>query len=252
MTVSYQVNGGGSGYSAPVFNYVQGGINEHLTLTNTPTMVNVDAGSAWSVTNPLLGSTSNERWWVPTASGIASIPQTISFSYQNQYDLVINSNPSSAGTLTPPTGWQNASAVVSIQATANSNYAFLSWTGVGAGSFTGTSNPVTATMNGPITETANFQQTGGQLSVNLVSPKNGTSLTGSHVTLKVSVANSIQGATVTVTLDGKQVCTGSTGSNGAFSCSATVTKTGGTHSWFATASKTGFTPGTSPTWTLKY
>ena len=33
---------------------------------------------------------------------------------------------------------------------------FFSWTGVGAGSYSGTSNPFMITMNGPITETGNF------------------------------------------------------------------------------------------------
>src|SRR5436190_626874 len=35
---------------------------------------------------------------------------------------------------------------------------FTGWTGSGTGSFTGTTNPVSITMNGPITETAAFTQ----------------------------------------------------------------------------------------------
>jgi hypothetical protein len=35
---------------------------------------------------------------------------------------------------------------------------FNSWSGIGFGSFSGTSNPTTVTMNGPITQTAAFAQ----------------------------------------------------------------------------------------------
>ena len=140
---------------------------------------------------------------------------------------------------------------VNIQATPSANFVFLSWTGSGNGSYSGANNPSTVTMNGAITETANFKQTGGQLSVSLVSPTNGTTVT-SPVTLKVKVAGFVQGASITIVLDGGQVCSGSTDSTGAFSCKASVTKTGLSHSWYATASKTGFTSGTSPTWTFTY
>jgi len=90
------------------------------------------------------------------------------------------------------------------------------------------------------------------LSVSLVSPKNGTILTSSPVTLNVTVAGSIQKAIVTIFLDGNKICSGPTNAVGSLSCKHTVTKTGKMHSWYATATKTGFTPGTSPTWTFKY
>ena len=43
-----------------------------------------------------------------------------------------------------------------MQAAPNGNYVFSGWLGTGAGSFTGSSNPATVTMNGPITQTASF------------------------------------------------------------------------------------------------
>jgi len=250
MTVSYSVVDGGNP-SPPVFNYVRRGVGENVTLTGTPTGISVDKGSLWSVTtNPLQDSTSSERWWTsqPT-KGTASGSRTIVFHYNNQLMLTMKASPTSGGSVTPHSGWENSSASVNIQATPSSNYAFLSWIGVGTGSYTGTNNPVTLTMNGPITETANFQR---PLSVSLVSPKNGTILTSSPVTLNVTVADSIQGATVTIFLDGNKVCSGSTNSSGSFACKHTVTKTGGTHSWYAMAAKTGFTSGTSPTWTFTF
>ena len=250
MTVSYSVNGG-SNPTAPIFSYVQLGARKKLSLTGTPTPVNVDQSSSWSVTNPLQGSTGSERWWtIQPVSGKASA-ETINFAYQQQYHLTMNVNPSGGGTVNPLSGWENSSLLVNIQATANVDYAFLSWTGSGTGSFSGSNNPSTVAINGPITETANFQQTSGQLSITLVSPKNGATVTSSPVTFNVKVAGFVSGATVTVYVDGSQACTGST-SAGSFSCKAPVAKTGGSHSWYATVSKAGFTPGTSPTWTFTY
>jgi len=147
--------------------------------------------------------------------------------------------------------WQNAGSSVNIQATPKSNYIFLSWAGSGTGSYAGTNNPASVTMIDPINETANFQKTSGQLSVSLVTPINGRIVPYSPVTLNVTVAGFVQGATVTVFLDGSQVCSGSSNSNGSFSCKYS-TKTGPTHTWYATAAKTGFTSGTSPTWTFTY
>ncbi|MGQ0723096.1 MAG: InlB B-repeat-containing protein [Candidatus Eiseniibacteriota bacterium] len=60
------------------------------------------------------------------------------------------------GTVTPATGLQATGAMVTIQAIPDPGYAFVNWTGVGGGSYSGTSNPATVTMNGPITQTATF------------------------------------------------------------------------------------------------
>ena len=253
QTLSYSVAGGGSP-TAPSFKASQFGGSNPRKLMTTPTGYWFDAGSAWSVTpNPLGGSTGSERWWtVQAVKGTISSAQTINFQYQQQYKLTMNVNPSGAGTVSPGTGWENSGLAVNIQATANVNYAFLSWTGSGTGSYSGTSNPGSVTMNGPVTETVNFQQTGGQLSVSLVSPKNGGTVTSSPVTFSGKVAGFVSGATVTVYVDGSQACSGSTNASGAFSCKAPVTKTGSTHTWYAVATMTGFTSGTSPTWTFTY
>ncbi len=143
---------------------------------------------------------------------------------------------------------------VNIQATPTSNHIFLSWTGTGTGSYTGTNNPATVTMNGQITETANFQQTASQLSVTLVSPKNGRLLVHLQflrVTVAGNVSGFVQGATVTVFLDGNQICSGYTNPEGS-SSRYPAPNTRGTHSSYAAAAKNGFTSGTSPTWTLTY
>jgi hypothetical protein len=165
MTVSYGVVGGGSGYSAPVFHYVLNGVSKALTLTTTPTAVSADWGSPWSVTpTPLIGSTPSQRWFATQPLTGIAFPTTIQFFFQRQYYLtMLVTGPGSAGPSTgwpgsvaPGSGWQNAGQTLTIKATPTSGHKFISWTGVGTGSYSGTSNPATITMNSAITETASF------------------------------------------------------------------------------------------------
>ena len=66
------------------------------------------------------------------------------------------------GTVSPASGWKNSGTVVSISATPINNtsvsYNFTGWTGTGTGSYSGTNNPASITMSGPITEAAAFTQ----------------------------------------------------------------------------------------------
>lgn len=68
-------------------------------------------------------------------------------------------NPGTGGTVSPPSGWYNSGSGVSISASTDNGYTFASWSGTGNGSYSGTSNNATVTMNGPISETANFTST---------------------------------------------------------------------------------------------
>jgi hypothetical protein len=156
MTVSYSVVGGGTP-TAPVFKYVQAGVSKSLTLKTTATAVSVDSGSTWSVTpNPLTGSTTTQRWYsTQTLTGTASTT-TIVFSFQHQYYLTMKVSSSTEGSVTPSSGWNNAGVTVTIKATAKAGYTFVSWAGIGAGSYTGTSASHTITMSAAITETATF------------------------------------------------------------------------------------------------
>jgi hypothetical protein len=154
MAVSYAVAGGGSP-SRPTFNYRFKGAQKSLTLTKSPQAVTVDAGTIWSVSpNPLGGSSSSQRWYSShTLMGTAS-STTIVFSFQHQYYLTMKTT--GPGTVTPSCGWYNSGAKVRMTATSNATYKFESWTGTGSGSYTGTKNPATVTMNSAITETATF------------------------------------------------------------------------------------------------
>ena len=69
------------------------------------------------------------------------------------------------GTVSPISAWKNSGATVSISATSASGYSFSGWTGSGTGSYSGTNNPASITMNGPITENASFTHDPVQVTV---------------------------------------------------------------------------------------
>ncbi|MDE1833212.1 MAG: hypothetical protein KGH58_02215 [Candidatus Micrarchaeota archaeon] len=87
---------------------------------------------------------------VSTASGSASKP----LSYATQYYLTMSAGTN--GAVSPSSGWQNSGNVVTITGNPNSNYVFSTWAGSGTGSYSGTTNPSTVTMSGPISETGSF------------------------------------------------------------------------------------------------
>jgi len=69
---------------------------------------------------------------------------------------------------------------VGISATPASGYSFSSWTGSGSGSYSGSSASPTITMNGPITELANF--TANNISVTVQTSPSGRSFTVDGIT----------------------------------------------------------------------
>jgi hypothetical protein len=79
---------------------------------------------------------------------------TYTANFATQYYLTMNAG--TGGNVAPSSGWNNSGTNVTIMATASNNYSFGSWTGSGSGSYSGGNNPASVTMNGPITETANF------------------------------------------------------------------------------------------------
>ena len=132
------------------------------TYSSTQTFTWV-SGSPHSIgtTSPQNGPPGTRFIWSNWSNG-GAISQTVSpradttftANFMTQYFLTMSSQ--TGGTASPPSGYQNASATVPLSATPSSGYLFASWTGNGTGSFTGTTNPVSVTMNGPIGETAGF------------------------------------------------------------------------------------------------
>ena len=90
-----------------------------------------------------------------------------------QFQLTMSTN---AGTTTPASGLNPEGSQIAITATPptispenaqTERYIFLGWTGTGTGSYTGSNNPATITMNGPISETAAWEH---QYKLTITSP----------------------------------------------------------------------------------
>ena len=80
--------------------------------------------------------------------------RTYTANFNTQYYLTMTHG--TGGTVSPASGWRGSGAAVSISATPTSGYSFTNWSGSGIGSYSGTNNPASITMSGPITETATF------------------------------------------------------------------------------------------------
>jgi hypothetical protein len=143
-----------------------------------------------------------------TANGIT----TYTANFNTQYQLTMVANGS--GTVSPASGgFYNAGQSVPISAMPSSGFVLFNWTGSGNGSYDGTNNPATVTMNAPITQTANFRslctytispasayfyKNGGNRSFN-VTDSNGC---GWGITSNASwITASITGSTVNYTVD---------------------------------------------------
>jgi len=139
LTLSFSVNGGGSGYSAPTLTYVSGGAQQTVSLTASPSTFYLDVGSTWMVTNPLVGSSSTERWQTSMASsGIATSPQTIALNYYHQYLVSISYAILGAGNPGPPSLSFSSFGSGSLLALSGSSQSF--W--ADAGSTYSSTNPL--------------------------------------------------------------------------------------------------------------
>src|SRR5207253_407112 len=92
---------------------------------------------------------------------------TYTATFTTQYFLTMSAG--TGGSVSSGSGWRGSGTTVSITATPTNNtqvsYNFSGWTGSGTGSYSGTSNPASITMSGPITETAAFTQNPVQVTV---------------------------------------------------------------------------------------
>jgi Divergent InlB B-repeat domain len=79
---------------------------------------------------------------------------TYTATFKTQYFLTMTAG--TGGRVSPASGWKNSGATVSISARPARGESFSNWTGTGTGSYSGTNNPASITMGGPITETGNF------------------------------------------------------------------------------------------------
>jgi len=134
------------------------------------------SGSSHTIatTSPQSGGTGVRYVWTNWSGGGAishtvapTTNTTYTATFRTQYFLTMTHGPS--GTVSPSSGWRNSGATISISATPTNNnqvsYSFAGWTGTGAGSYSGTNNPASIIMNGPVTENATFTQNNVQVAV---------------------------------------------------------------------------------------
>src|SRR5262249_16186916 len=109
-------------------------------------------------------------------------------TFRTQYYLAMTHG--TGGTVSPTSGWRNPGSTVVISATPTNNnqvsYSFAGWTGTGSGSYSGTNNPASITMDGPITENASFTHNPIQVTVQtnpagLTISVDGTSYTSAQI-----------------------------------------------------------------------
>jgi hypothetical protein len=129
------------------------------TTYTAPTTFNWTPGSQHSLSVPtpqysglysryVFNGTQNQTITTPSSS------YTFAANLSTQYDLTMAAG--TGGSVSPIGGWYDSGSVVAIGATPTSGYSFSSWAGSGTGSYSGTINSTSVTMNAPIFETATF------------------------------------------------------------------------------------------------
>jgi hypothetical protein len=121
------------------------------------------SGSSHTIatTSPQSGGAGVQYVWTKWSDGGAishtvapTTNKTYTATFNTQYYLTMTAG--TGGRVSPASGWRNSGAAGSITATPANGYSFAGWSGSGTGSYSGTNNPASITMNGPITETATF------------------------------------------------------------------------------------------------
>ncbi len=156
LVMNYTIVGGGSP-SSPRLVAKQFGQSFFAMLGLSPSTYFLDAGSTWSLPNPLQGSSAQERWEAdgPT-SGNATSASKMTLIYHHEYLLATNLIPPSGGYVTNLTGWHDQGATLQLSATASRGWKFVGWNGSGTGAYTGGSNNSSFVVGSPIQENATF------------------------------------------------------------------------------------------------
>jgi len=211
-----------------------------LTVNAQPFAFSISTPSSQSTSQ---GGSATFTFTMRTTSGT---PQSVTLSLQNQpagTSVSWSQNP-----VTPSTGGTTVTLTVTTSCgTSAQTYSSLQITGSGGGASASSNMFSLSVASSPVCT----------LSVALVSPPsppNGGTVTSSPVTLEAQVSGSgpILGATVEINVDESTVCSGTSDPDGLYSCLFVLTQNGYTYSWNAAASKPGYNPGTSPTWTFTY
>ncbi|MCD6448621.1 MAG: right-handed parallel beta-helix repeat-containing protein, partial [Thermoplasmata archaeon] len=144
------------------------------------TVENVSPGGRANIEWPNLQYSTTYSWYVKVSDGIATITSPIwSFTTKAkpQYTLVVSINPEGAGSVSmnPAGGVYEEGTVVTLTATANEGYVFAYW----SGDASGTNPTIQITMNSNKNVIANFQLPNTPPEIEILSPSNGSVVSGS-------------------------------------------------------------------------
>jgi hypothetical protein len=151
--------------SAQIFNWTPS--SSHTIATTSPQSGGTGIQYVW-------GSWSDAGVMSHTVAPSSGTTYTANFT--TQYYLT-EGYGTGGNTVSPGGGWYNSGASIGISATPASGYSFSSWSGSGSGSYSGSSLSPTITMNGPITELANFTANPVSISVTVQPNPSGRSFT---------------------------------------------------------------------------
>lgn len=193
--------------SSQTFNWTQG--SAHILAAISPQNYGAGVQDVWT-------SWSDGGAISHTIEPLESTTYTANFT--NQYYLTMNIG--TGGSASPGSGWINGGTAVNISATPATGYNFDGWTGSGSGSYSGGNSSTSISMNGPITETANFstpqvsslawsQQPDNVLQGAIIVPQvqvvaigaNGQPLVGAGITLSLGSGTGTLSGTLTRTTD---------------------------------------------------
>ncbi|MBI4547791.1 MAG: putative Ig domain-containing protein, partial [Ignavibacteriae bacterium] len=183
-------------YTSPVtFTWLAG--TTHTIETDS--LQNVSTGTRHTWTSWSDGGTRKH-----TVSPLVNTTYTANF--KTQFFLTMTAN--AGGTVSPPSSWYDSAQAVTISATPSSGYSFDGWSGTGSGSYTGFANPRTITMNGPITEIANFDLNDVLITVRTNPPGRSYRVDGTTYTVERTFSF-LPGSTHTLSTDSIQAQTAS-------------------------------------------
>lgn len=129
-----------------------------VSTKSSITFTEPNVSYAYIALSPISGA-SGVRYVSFDSAGILKVDGkalNITIEYVTQYRLFMTVAPVNSGVAYPGTGWYNSSSKVQISALAGEFYNFSSWSGTGAGAYSGVQEVSYVTMNGPIIEDADF------------------------------------------------------------------------------------------------
>ena len=183
------------------------------SAVTAPQVVNWTPGSVHTIatTSPQAGATGTQFIWSHWSDGgaishsvtVPAVNTTYTANFTTQFMLSMNAG--TGGSVQPASGFFNSGQVVQISALANSGFSFTGWTGTGTGSFSGNTNPVSVTMNGPINQTAAFSQNPVQITVQTNPTGRTVSIDGGSAVIAPQVVQWLPGSVHTVATTSPQV-----------------------------------------------